>query len=177
MNKIQELALKQRIAKAIKQNKATRKTPNFHEAKEIGLLFYTESPDQFEEMNLFYRLLKNEGKKVEALTFFVLKNDSPYNFPYHFITEADITWDGKINSDNASLFIEKKFDFLFCVCTKHLLVFDYLLAKSQAYCRVGSFQDSAIDFFELLVAAETSQTEGEIIEMMLKTTQAITNNG
>jgi len=177
LNKLQTMAMEKRIVQAKKQNNAKRFTKNYQDAYEIGLLFYIKNETQYDAMNDFYRSLRAEGKKVEALTFFTLKNDSPYNFPYHFITEEDIGWDGKIKSEKAHSFIEKPFDYLYTVSLDTMLLFDYILAKSKARCRIGSYYDEArTDFFELMVTGEGIETEGQLIEKMKGITQAIQKN-
>jgi len=168
--------LQKRIARALKKNSARRVTLNFKDARRIGILFLIQQEGQHQAMNRFVDVLKKEGKMMEAMTWFSQAHGSPYNFPYNFFTEKDIDATGKLKSQEVDRFIEQPFDYLYCICNQRHLVFDYILAKSQAKCRIGKHAPDSEKFFELMVTGKDNEPEDHLMQNMLHYTQAIANN-
>jgi len=173
---LKEFFLKKRIQGALKRNKAPRQTLNYADARKIGLLFLLENGNGHDALNRFVRRIKTEGKQVEALTLMGEKHGNPYKFNYNFITSDQLSFLGALESESAQNFIESKFDYLYCISQQESLIFDYILATSQAKCRIGQFQEGKADFYEMMVHEEAQGSVKKILETMLHYTKAISHN-
>ena len=155
MQSIKDKALDYRARRA-KEN-FPRKTVNYSEAKRVGLLFKVSDEDRHDEVNYFVHKLEKEGKQVEALTYFTRDHDNPYDFKYGFFTDKDISVLGEIKSETVKHFIEKEFDFLFCISREKILAFDLILAKSRAKCRVGKYVEGTEHLYELMIQSKPEE--------------------
>lgn len=175
MQQIKDKLLKFRTKRAIK--KATkRQTLNYKDAKTIGILFKVAEEDKHDYINTFVHTLKKEGKSVEALTYFNRDHDNPYNFKYSFFTDKDVSVLGEIKSESVKSFMQKDFDYLYCITREDITVFDHILSKSQAKCRVGRYEDGKTHLYEMMLNFKDDTKLDEIIQEIHHYTKAITHN-
>lgn len=176
MQQIKDKLLKFRTKRAIKKGITSRKTLNYADAKTVGILFKVAEEDKHDYINDFVHTLEKEGKKVEALTYFTRDHDNPYDFKYSFFTDKDITVLGEIKSESVHNFMSKDFDYLYCITREDITVFDHILSKSQAKCRVGRFEEGKTHLYELMFDFKNDTKLDEMIKQIHHYSKAITHN-
>lgn len=175
MQQLKEKLLRFRTKRAIKKA-AARRTLNYKDAKSIGILFKVTEEDKHDYINTFVHTLTKEGKTVEALTYFTRDHDNPYNFKYSFFTDKDVTVLGEIKSESVKNFIQRDFDYLYCFTREDIPVFDHILSKSRAKCRVGTYGEEKTHLYEFMINVNEQTKLDQIIRELHHYTKAITHN-
>jgi len=170
---IREFFLNQKIAKASNNTLIKRYSIPFESAKSFGVFFNASEEKYSRQINEFIKGLKKDGKKAEAITYLNASQDNPYNFPYHVLKDEDIDLFGKIKSDKVNNFISTKFDYLFCICSELQTPVKYILAASQAKCRVGLYTTDSEELFDFMVSNNKKEDLNELIRNMLYYTKHI----
>jgi hypothetical protein len=155
-----------------------RKTVNYESAIEIGVLFSSAGEDNHKAINYFVKLLQKDRKQVRVLAFFEEKHSNPYDFRFDFFTNTDVDFKkGTVSSVQVEDFMQKKFDYLYCINSQPFEPFHYILRKSQASLRVGKLEPESLDCFELMVdIPENASTVDLILQMLHYTKSLIINN-
>jgi hypothetical protein len=73
-------------------------------------------------------------------------------------------------------FLDTSFDFLFCIESEHQPVFDVILSKTKANCRVGLYDEKRTGLFELMVNNPNPKDIGETLKQMLNYTKLLIYN-
>ncbi|MEM7552331.1 MAG: hypothetical protein AAF363_21780 [Bacteroidota bacterium] len=154
------------LAKTLKQNQPPRENIDFQIAKEIGILFSSESNAKTELIEKFAESLRSQGKKVHMMAFVDKNSDIPSG-GLDFFSYKDISLLGSLKNEKAIQFAKKDFDFLFCFDQHPSILIEQVLAMSKAHFRVGYYQsEEKRDFFELMVKLpKKSGDHGMIREM------------
>lgn len=151
-----------------------RHTINYKEAKRIGILFQTTKQQSTEWFQNLKDRFKKDGKEVELLGF-VPK--APQNdLEEDFFTSKDISISGKIASDKVREFVNKEFDYLYCISEENSAVFDSILAESRAKCRVGRYSQRKDMLYEMMIHIKPEDSYHTLVDEMLKYTKAIAYN-
>ena len=175
MQPIKNKLLKFRTKRAVKKQ-ATRQTVNYKDTKSIGILFKVSEEDKHDFINNFVHALEKDGKSVEALTYFTRDHDNPYDFKYAFFTDKDVSVMGEIKSQSVKSFMDKNFDYLYCITREDIAVFDHILSKSKAKCRIGKYEDGKTHLFEFMVNFNDETKLDEMIKEIHHFTKAIAHN-
>lgn len=179
MNFLKKFFLEWKIKQALKEHKVlvNRRTPNYEEAKSVGILVYTSNPTDFVEVKKLIEAFTKDKKKVIALVYFPKQeNLSTLDFQHYVLTDKEIdTW-GNIKLEIVQNFIEQSFDYLYCISREEVLVFQYVLAKSKAKCRIGEYSEKNAVFFEMMIHLKAEQDIKTFIEQALHYTQSIIYN-
>lgn len=155
--------LNMRTQSALKKNKAVRATIPYQAAQRIGVLFTVEDQQKHQLIKEFIAKLTQDGKQVQVLEFLPKKKENP-EFMFDYFTIEDLSFWGKLKSEQADKFSQINFDYLFNIDSQSSPLIQNLLANSKAHCRVGRFDDSATDFYELMIETNGS-TQGLIDNM------------
>ena len=139
-----------RTDSALKKNKTMRASMPYTQAMNIGLIFTVEDKEKHQDIKDFVARLQQDGKKVKVLEFLPEKKEN-YDFKFDFFTIQDLTFWGNINSEAANAFTNETFDYLFYIDNNSNPLILHLLARSKAHCRVGRFNDSERQYFELMI--------------------------
>lgn len=166
MNSIKKYFLTLRL-RYEKQPKIVRKTLNYEQTKHIGFLFFTTNRNMSSAINRFMKVLLEEGKNVDALTYMLTNTENPYGFKYDICTEEQINWLGTIKQQKIHDFIQKDFDYLYCIAIEKCEVIDYILKNSRAKCRIGCFNGTNVDNFELMVVMQQGEDVDKLIDQFL----------
>lgn len=150
-----------------------RKTINYNDARSVGVLFSSSNEDNHKAITYFVKLLQKDNKKVNVLAYFDEKHTNPYDFRFDFFTKKDVDYLGRINCLQVNEFMEKKFDYLYCINPQPFPLFDYILQRSQAHCRVGKYHSETTDCFELMVDTRESNDTVDLILQMLHYTKSL----
>jgi hypothetical protein len=162
MSRIKEKILSLYTKRLIKTNRLVRTNVGFHQAKNMGILYSVDTPQKNEAVLYLEVQLKKMGKQVTGLCY----ADTPMqaiNLTFPAITHHDIQLWGTITHPQAQIFVNTSFDYLFQVDLMGHPVLDYLLAKSQAKCRVGHYNTLRTSLFEMMVTLN-KQTGGNKID-------------
>lgn len=134
----------------------------YNQAKSVGLLFTIEDLEKHKAIKKFIKILENEGKQVQVLTFLPSDKEN-HEFLFDFIAENDFNFWGKLSNETALRFIENKFDFLLHLDYTQTDFIDNILSKSQAKCRVGILktdrnEEPKISFYEIIIHPDENET-------------------
>ncbi|TDG94778.1 DUF6913 domain-containing protein [Cardinium endosymbiont of Culicoides punctatus] len=134
-----------------------RRNVGLKEAVTIGVLYSYEEPTKHESVQRFIRNLKSLDKKISILCYTTPKDHvhQNSNLLYSFGHEAISTF-GKVESDQVKKFIDTPFDYLFHIDLNTNPILDYIIAKNAAKCRVGHFDASRKNLFEVMVKINTT---------------------
>jgi hypothetical protein len=174
---VKDFMLKRRCEEARKAVSALpRNTVNYHQVNQIGILFHLNPDDDSEPLANFIKKLEQDHKKLKILTYFEHPHSHPYKFYIDYFLKSDITWLGDINSPKMNAFLDTQFDFLFCIESEHQPVFDIILSKTKANCRVGLFDEKRTNLFELMVENPDWKDVDYTLKQMLKYTKLLIYN-
>lgn len=177
MSKISNYILKIRNKLSKKENEfIPRLSVNYRDAKHIGILFNLQSEDRFSVLHNFIQTLQKDKKYLNILTYSEKFAENIYPFECDIITGKDVSALGQIKSAPMEKFIHCRFDYLYCVSTKPFPLFDAILKKSQAKCRVGKYFQRTENHLDLMIALSENQNEEALIKEMLSYTKILTKN-
>ncbi|MGI2261933.1 DUF6913 domain-containing protein [Candidatus Cardinium hertigii] len=137
---------------ASKNKTVARSNVGLNKATTIGVLYSYESPAKHEVVQRFIRDLKNLDKQVGVLCYTTKKDriHTSSHLRYAFDHDA-ITILGKTKSDRIQKFIKTSFDYLFYLDLTIHPVLASVLVQHHAKCRVGHFDPTSRNFFEVMV--------------------------
>jgi hypothetical protein len=149
----------------VKTLRVARVNVGFQQAQSMGILYSAESPQKHEAVRCFATQLNKLGKKVARLCYAVAPlHAAQLDFPT--ITPRDLQLWGTITHAQAQDFVNTSFDYLYQVDLEGHPMLDYLLAKSQAKCRVGYYDPSRAGLFEMMVKFDR-KTDGNDIDDLI----------
>lgn len=160
--------LTMRTKSAFKKNKTARSSTPYSQATSFGIIFTVEDKDKHKAVKDLIHHLEQDGKNVEVMEFLPEKKDN-HEFKFDFFSIADISFWGELTSENALKFIEKPFDYLFCVDKESNPLILHLLARSKAHCRVGKYNEQDRPYFEMMI--EQNGSFQELTEAMYNYTR------
>jgi hypothetical protein len=143
--------------RALRKNPVVRINPSFEEAKQIGILFTWEGEKKMEIVQHFIQELKIADKKCHVFCFYYNNEEIPLK-TYKYFTPKDFDFLGRVKTESLQQFINTKFDFLFHLDTLKNVYIEYILAHSQAKCRVSRLDFERKDFYDFMI--KTAENEG-----------------
>lgn len=164
------LLLKSRIA--LKYNSVKRTTPDFKSAKTVGILIKNIDDNKKLLQNILTEL-EAEGKKVHILSYQRKKTKSIKGLKYDIITPRDVTFLGNFKSFAIKKFIKTDFDYLFSLNTSSFLLFENILARCSAKCRVGIFNESKKQYYEMMIHPGKENSLSSLAKQMIFYTRLI----
>lgn len=178
MNFIKKNFLRWKIKQAMQAQKSIkRQTPNYDEASSIGILLKTDNPLMLPAIQKLINQLAKDNKKINVLVY-VPANEAVIDlgFQHYTFTEKEIdTW-GNINLEVVETFMNQSFDFLYCISKNDEPIFQYILAKSKAKCRIGKFDEGNASFYEMMIHLKTEDDIAIFAQQALHYTQSIIYN-
>ncbi len=153
-----------------------RQTVNYREAASVGILFLANTPEEQKSINRFVSELQKDGKNIKALTFLDKIGNNPYYFGYEAFNQKNISHTGKIYSPEVDKFISTRFDYLFCVISKPFPIFEQVMRKSQAKCRIGKYFPKQDKCYELMISLNPQANQDLLISEMLAFMRRINAN-
>jgi hypothetical protein len=155
-----------RIKSAIKKNKAARTSVPFQQAQHVGILFTMTRLDEFEAIRKFEKRLKDDGKKVEVLSF-LPKTMENFHFHYDIFQLSDFGPTGNIKAENIQSFVNKPFDYLICLDINPNDYLRYIMAASKAKLRIGAAQEEWNPIFDLAIGLNSQTTVDQMIQQII----------
>lgn len=169
---LKKIALKLKSRLALKYNKVKRMTPAFQNARTVGVLI----KDIGKHTTLLKKLiseLEADGKKVHILSYEKNKKEIIQGIKYDVITKKDISLMGNFKSLPIKKFIKTDFDYLFSLNTSSFLLFENILARCRAKCRVGVFNENKKEYFEMMIHPGKDNSLKSLAEQMIFYTRLI----
>lgn len=163
--------LQYRLTKLLKKNRV-HDSIGYKDAKYIGVLYSAEDLKKHDAIKKLVASLTKDGKKIEVMSF-LPEDVQNFEFKFNFFTKEEISWQGKFTSRDVNSFISQQFDYLFYVDFISQPMMRYILALSQAKCRIGHYEEENRPVCELMVAPELT-TYKSLIDEMYKYTQILT---
>lgn len=150
MTVIKLTLLKLRTDLVLKYNKGLKENVSYKNSQQMGIIFSVEDKAKHETVKELIKKFEHDGKQVQVLEFLPEKKDN-YEFKFDFFSEKDLSFWGKITSNDAIKFADTPFDFLFYLDTTPNPLILHLLARSKAKCRVGRFWEDGRPYFEFMI--------------------------
>ena len=165
MDNIKRFFLNYKIKKASKQSfRVQRKMLRYKNVKNIGLLFYLNKEAEISQLNKLVDSLRKDKKSVKAITFFPKPQENLYNFAVSSFSLKEVSFFGKINSEEVANFINTPFDLLFYInADQPIAGLDFILASSKAKCRIGKHDENRLAFFDLMIHVSKEDTSLNIL--------------
>jgi hypothetical protein len=173
---VKQYFLRLKLKNAIRENLPTRATLNFGEVKSVGVFFVAHDDEKQKHIGNFIRTLQRDGKQVSCLTYFGKERDIAYAFDHDFFMEDEIDLRGGFLSNAVNNFINKPFDYLYCISTDQSEVQDLIMCLSRAKCRIGPYQPGREHLYELMLALKPGEDVDKLVEQALHYTRAIAYN-
>ena len=168
--------LQRRTARLISEQKSSRKTVGYEEAKKIGVLFTQSDRKKYMAVRNLIKSFKNDGKEVEVLCF-LNKGGENFDFLYDYITSDDVGLWGKMQSSAALKFSKLNFDYLFYLDLKGNLYLDNVMAMTKASCRIGFYKKKSDGLLDLMIHINGNTAIEEAIEQVLYYTKKLGIDG
>lgn len=136
----------------------------FDQSKAMGILYNGDDPEKREAVHQLVMQLRQLGKQVTVLCY-VSSHQQVSNPIEVTVTHRDIRLWGKITAPQAKAFVDTSFDYLYRVDLDSHPILDYLLAQSNAKCRIGYYRTGRTPLFDLMVGLAGSLKDGEVTSL------------
>lgn len=145
IEKIRAAFFKNALGKLLAEQKRQRKIHTLESARTIGVLFDAGADATRKEVAEFVKKLEKDGKKVQLLGFFNVKQQpEAQTFDFFFLKET--TWTGVPKSEKAAAFGQQKFDLLLSFNPDDRAPLEWIAIASQAAMKIGLATDHRNDF-------------------------------
>jgi hypothetical protein len=175
---IRDLMMTRRSEAARKaSDEQPRNIVNYHLVNQIGILFHLGEDVDPEPLARFIKKLEQDHKKLKILTYLNHTHSHPYRFYIDYFRKDDIHWSGKLEEiPKIRQFLDTQFDYLFCLESEPQPVFNELLQKTKANCRVGLYDEQRTNLFELMVQNPDWTDIAHTLEQMMNYTKLLKND-
>ncbi len=129
--------------------KTPREMLNIGQAKRIGILLDAKYAEDIITVTKYAESLSKKNKEVSILSF--QNNKEKENNNPRFLNKLDVNWFNIPSKEKIEDFQQKKLDILIAAFVNECLPLEYVVATSNARFRVGAFNDSKSDYFELMI--------------------------
>lgn len=161
------------IKKQIKKKK--NHFVDYSEAKDIGIIF-EYIPEEYAIVENFIQILKEDQKQVSILAFVSSKNKKK-NYPnIPFFQSRDISFWGNPHIKELHNFINTKFDYLLHISTHSHILIDYILAKSNAKCKIGKYKTGREELYQFMLLFEKEKKYDIFLEYLYSNLKKIKTN-
>jgi len=158
-----------------------RNTKNYQEATKVGVLFSSESEEDFQSLEKFVKQLYNDIKQVDVLVFqseLVVEEEEEEKKTtkqYQFFSYRDISLVGDIKKEEVTTFLSVPYDYICCVSTVPQPILEHILKTANGSCRIGNYSSSS-DVFELTIESQDSNNLSEAFNDILRYWKNISKN-
>jgi hypothetical protein len=147
--------LKYKTLSLLKKEKAPLASVPYEKARTVGIIFTVEDKQKHFAVKDFIKRLETDGKHVQVLEFLPEKTEN-YEFKFDFFTSKDVNFFGTMTSQHAIQFSEAPFDYLFYLDFEPNPMILYVLARSNAKCRVGKHWEEGRSFLDFMIESVSS---------------------
>lgn len=145
---------------------------SFADAKKVGILI--DATDIKAVLSPIESALKSEGKEVITMVL-----DTPSKEPKKLppncirITTKEFSRLGKVTNSRIQSFLKTEFDFLFSLNTSPTLLAQNILAKTEAKCRIGVYEENSVNYCDFMIAPSANENLSQIAQRILKYSKEI----
>ena len=129
--------------------KSPREMLNIGQAKKIGILLDAKYEEDIITVSKYAESLSQKNKEVSILSF--QNNKEKEDNDSRFLNKLDVNWFDIPSQEKIDDFQQQNLDILIAAFVNECLPLEYVLATSNARFRVGAFNDSKSDYFELMI--------------------------
>lgn len=167
-----------RAKRIARKDTLPRYTVDFGQAKHIGIIYQGKPPFFASEALELKRVLEAEGKSVTVLSFYqnateTHTEETEVDNDTIVFTPKDISLLGTIKSEAVDSFMRTHFDYLYCIAPPKSSIFDLILAKSLAKCRVGCDVKEKRYLYDMMIRIKAGDDVNLLIDEMLKYTRVL----
>lgn len=151
-------SLYQRKLEECHQKVIERIACNLEQAKAVGLLAVISNEEDEQVVLIYQRALKDLNKNVTILAYNNSKNlnkNEPKETSYACFYNNNLGFDYIPKTQEVTDFIEQPFDLLISMHLEECLPLEYISAASKARFRIGYYQETKIDCYDLMVYGKT----------------------
>ncbi|MCF8303647.1 MAG: hypothetical protein K9I94_10270 [Bacteroidales bacterium] len=157
IEKLRTLAGMYYLKKDITTLKRNKAVSNIAEAKSIALVFYLEDDIHFQSVEKLAEDFRNSGKNVNMYGIFRGSEIPSYFYPSinrQLITKKDINWYMKPVGKKVNGYFNREFDILIDLSRISWLPVTWLVALSKARMKVGRYDESMKQYYDLMIGNE-----------------------
>lgn len=152
-----------KIRKDLSINKSYRQMTNLNDAKKIGIVFEVMDSNDLNEVHQFKNELRNAGKEVEIFGYI---NSDEQREEFFLLSNKDLNWYGYPSKPQAFVFSKNNLDIIFGIYTNSNSPLNAIFANSNAKLRIGAFQSSEYDLFDVIVEVKNGRNTKNIIKAL-----------
>lgn len=154
------------LRRAIKNIAGTkREMINIEAAKNIGILYNASKVNDVLSISKFEEQLKAQCKTVFKLGY---QNQGGKEDPgVGIVNKNNINLFGIASDPKVDRFQSKKTDILICAFNDECLPLEYIAATSKAKFRVGAFNQSKTNYYELMINTGANQDLSYLLQQVL----------
>ena len=141
---------------------------NFQTSKNIGVLFKTDTKEDFEIVQNFLHFLMEQNNEVVAICYVDSKKIPDYYFMrmgFNFFSKRNLNFFYIPKTQFVFDFIEKPFDILIDLSTDYNFPFHYISNLSEAKFKIGTLQNN-INCFDLMIDISMDNNVQFLIEQI-----------
>jgi len=127
-----------------------RASIRFEKSKRIGILFDATNLDNRVFAENYVQLLRKAGKRVDIMAF-VDDEQEHDNLPFKYFNIKNLSWYEHPNTSEVEDFISTPFDILLSLHLHSVRSLEYISTLSHASMRVGKYDESKIDCYDLMI--------------------------
>jgi len=144
-----KLLLPVRTRRALKKS-TPYPSVSYQEALQIGFLFRYVDDERFESIMEYAKKFERDNKGVSMLVFNP-KKEITSRFAFAAYTTENISFWGKLTSEEIDIFLAKDFDFLINLDLEPHDFVDNILARSKAKCKIGHYSGRNEAFCQMML--------------------------
>jgi len=136
--------------------KRNRKVSNFHEAKEVAIIYKSQGEPFYILVKQYVKFLKGEYgvRRVMALSYTdekVLPKYQSHRLEFDYFTREQLNWYGKPKGNTVDNFVVNDYDILIDFSEGDCLPLKYILAQSKARFKVGKYREGNEEAYDLMI--------------------------
>lgn len=159
------------VQRALRSNKAHRRTRPFPEVRMAGILYSAEGAATPEAVLAMRQELESSGIRTMLLEF----REKPVAETESDLTERyslqDFSIWGRLRNTDVEVFIRQEFDYLFSADRQLHPAVQYVLAASKARCRAGISSDESNAFLDVMI--QSNGHHPEVLNELLNLTKKL----
>ena len=138
------------LRQKMKRLSVERTSISFEKSKRIGILFDATNLDNRVFVENYVQTLRKAGKRVDIMAF-VDDEQEHDNLPFKYFNTKNLSWYEHPNTSEVADFINTPFDILLSLHLHSVKSLEYISALSHAKMRVGNYDESRIDCYDLMI--------------------------
>jgi hypothetical protein len=138
------------LKKKIEGLSIKRASIRFEKSKRIGILFDATNLDNRVFVENYVQLLRKAEKRVDIMAF-VDDEQEHDNLPFKYFNTKNLSWYEHPNTSEVEGFINTPFDILLSIHLHSVKSLEYISSLSHASMRVGKYDKSKIDCYDLMI--------------------------